>query len=268
MGPMRGLHVRELTTDRIGEYTQLLADVLDRSDPATPVPTCGDWTLADLAHHLFEVQHFWCHVIANRPSGGPQDYDRPSPPKAESATALRSTSHTLTTLLHAADLDERAWSWSDDHTVGFVIRRQIHEALVHGIDAVLAVGAPVPPVPPALAADGIDELVDVMLTGIPEWATFLPAIEVVRLRTTDTDDRWTMSLGHVSGTSTQTGVTYDGLPAAERVDDDLSVDLTIAGPSLDLLLWLWGRAPLDPLALDGDPSIADALRTTVVSATQ
>ena len=264
---MRGLHPLELDLEQITRHTEGLADLVASNPLTTPVPTCGEWTLADLAYHLFEVQHFWVHIIEGRPAG-PETYERPSLPADGLEAALRATCERLVGALSDADLDEPAWSWSDDHTVGFTVRRQIHEALVHHIDGVLAVAAALPPVPGALAADGIDELVDVMLTGIPDWAIFLPAIQVVRLRTTDTDDRWTMSLGHVSGTSSQTGVTYDGLPAAERLGDDMAPDLVIEGSSLDLLLWLWGRTSIDALSLEGDATIAEALRETVASATQ
>ena len=43
-------------------------------------------------------------------------------------------------MLEAADPAEEAWNWSDDHTVGFILRRQAHEALVHRVDAELAAG--------------------------------------------------------------------------------------------------------------------------------
>jgi hypothetical protein len=33
-----------------------------------------------------------------------------------------------------------AWTWSEDHTVGFIRRRQAHEALIHRIDAEQAAG--------------------------------------------------------------------------------------------------------------------------------
>ena len=263
---MRALHPDALTIDQIADHTRGLAGVAALADPATPVPTCGDWTVADLAFHLYEVQRFWVHIIGNRPAG-PEAYEHPEP-VADVASALQAINAQLVELLGAADPSDAAWSWSDDHTVGFTIRRQLHEALVHHADATLAVGLDLPEVPPAVAADGVDELVNVMLTGIPDWATFLPSAEFVRLRCSDTGDQWTMSLGQVSGTSTQTGVTYDGLPAADRIADDMRPDLTIAGPAFDLLLWLWGRIPSTTLTLTGEVEIADRLRDTVTAATQ
>jgi len=260
------LHSDALTIDQIAKHTRSLAGIAALADPATPVQTCGEWTIADLAFHLYEVQRFWVHIIGNRPAG-PETYEHPDLP-ADIPFALRAITGQLVDLLASAEPADTAWSWSDNHTVGFTIRRQIHEALVHHADATMAVGLDLPEVPPLVAADGIDELVGVMLTGIPEWATFLPAAEFVQLHSTNTDDRWTMSLGKISGTSAQTGVTYDGLPAADRIGDDTRPDLTIAGSAFDLLLWLWGRVPPTSLTLTGEAEIADHLRDTVIAATQ
>lgn len=263
---MKGLHPEALQIDEIVSHTRGLASIAEESGLATAVPTCGEWTMGDLVTHLFDVQSFWVHIIGRRPAG-PDTYEFPEPPD-DPVFALRAANGHLADLLASADPGEHAWSWSDDHTVGFTIRRQIHEAVVHHADAALGAGVALPPVDPLIAADGVDELVDVMLTGIPAWATFLPNVQFVRVHATDTDDRWTMSLGSISGTSTDSGVTYDGLPAADRVGDDVRPDLTIAGSAVDLLLWAWGRISPEALSLTGETEIADALRATVVAATQ
>ncbi len=39
-------------------------DLVTEHDPATPVPTCPGWTLADLADHQGEVWHFWGRIVA------------------------------------------------------------------------------------------------------------------------------------------------------------------------------------------------------------
>ena len=44
--------------------------------------------------------------------------------------------------------------WADDKTVGYIRRRQAHEALIHRLDAELTAGA-VTPLDPDLAADGV-----------------------------------------------------------------------------------------------------------------
>ena len=50
-----------------------------------------------------------------------------------------------------------------------------------------------------LAADGVDEMVTVMLGGHPEWASFAGDGRVVRLAATDTGDKWLVEGGLKAG---------------------------------------------------------------------
>jgi|GEM_PF-3463318 len=81
----------------IDDFTNQLADIAEVGDLSAPVPTCPDWTLADLAWHLLEVQDFWTWIIGNRPAG-PDNYvgsERPS--DNELATGLREACDRLAT---------------------------------------------------------------------------------------------------------------------------------------------------------------------------
>ena len=49
---------------------------------------------------------------------------------------------------------------------------------------------------------------------------------------------------------------------------DLQVDATVSGDPLPLYLWLWGRGPRDPLAVDGDAAAVDHLDAALRTATQ
>jgi hypothetical protein len=168
-------------------------------------------------------------------------------------------------------LDERAddvpaWTWSDDRTVGFVRRRQAHEALIHRVDAEQAARL-TPEVEPELAVDGVDELLTVFVGGIPEWATF--ESDGARLQVDATDERrsWRLAFGRMRGTSPASGTDYD-LPAVEVVSDVAAPDTLIAGTAADLDLWLWGRGPIEPLIVTGDPDLAARLRALVAEDTQ
>ena len=245
---------------------------LGRAHPlGTPVPTCGDWNLGDLIWHLFEVEHFWCHVIGGRPDATPASYERPVRPNDDAALPdwLEAASHELVTLLDAADPAEPAWSWSEaDRSVGFTVRRQTHEAIVHHLDGVLAVGGSPDDVrvDPSVAADGIAELVDVMLTGVPPWAEYHPSTDTVRLELPGLDRQWDLEFGRVTGTSPDTGIAHD-LVAFDRRHDVELPDATVAGAPLDLLLWLWGRIGLDRVAVTGDQTYPARLREAIVDAT-
>ncbi|MDJ0769392.1 MAG: maleylpyruvate isomerase N-terminal domain-containing protein [Ilumatobacter sp.] len=244
-----------------------LAELGRRHSPSTPVPTCGDWRLADLVWHLAEVQDFWCHVIGNRPAG-PDSYDRPSrPADDELGDLLADRCRRLVSLLTDADPAEHAWSWADEQTVGFTVRRQSHEALVHHVDGLLAVGEPVPTVDPALGADGVDELVGVMLTGVPPWATFTRGTGTIRLDAGGAGRSWSLRFGRMTGTSPTTGTDHD-LAALERIDDLDRADTVIEAPALDLDLWMWGRLPDEHVSVAGDPDAVARLRQTIAESTQ
>lgn len=264
---MNGLYPQSVGLDVIRRHTFGLAEIGDSVDPSLPVTTCGEWTLADLVWHLTEVQAFWAHIIGGRPDAGPETYDVPTRPEtAALPDALREASERLLASLTGADPAESAWSWSHDHTVGFTIRRQSQEALVHHIDGVVAAGTPMPDVAPELAADGVDELISIMLTGMPEWAELIPGDRAVQLRTTDTGDAWTMGFGRMVGTAPD-GETVNET-TGELLADHAAVGATVSGGALDMLLWLWGRGPSDPLVVDGDTGLVADVRALVVEASQ
>ena len=261
---MKPLHPDVLAIGDISHAADALADLLDANDPSTPVPTCGDWTLADLVWHLTEVQSFWGHIIGNRPAG-PETYEPPTRPGDDALGAgLRTAGIKLVEHLADADDDDVAWSWADDQTVGFTVRRQVHESMIHAIDGFLAVGAPLPSLEPHLAADGIDEMVRVMLTGTPDWATFQATGGVFELVASDTGDQWALQPGRIVGTEPTSGKHLE--LAGYELDDGTIPTATIGAPALDLLLWMWGRqdapATTDPAEIEA----AELLRQTFLDA--
>ncbi len=99
---------------------------------------------------------------------------RPSSDAELPALLQRSTSR-LVAALTGRDPDEPCWSWHEEgRHVGWVLRRQAHEALVHRADAELTAGRDVTPADPAVAADGVDEVLSVMVDGVPGWGVFTP----------------------------------------------------------------------------------------------
>ena len=253
--------------DSIVFHSSALAALAETQPTATPVPTCGEWTLADLTWHLGEVQDFWSYIITNRPAG-PEDYRQPPrPDDDELADFLRDATHRLVAALDRADPSDAAWSWADDHTVAFTARRQTHEAIIHHVDGVLACASAVPEIDGYLAADGVDEMVSVMLTGTPEWGTFTREPGVVRLIATDAERVWTLRFGRMTGTSPASGKTYD-LPAPEPVQSDVEVDTSIAASAWEMNRWLWGRGEDLTPSIEGDPELMARLRAVVTDATQ
>ena len=242
--------------------------LLRTADPAAPVPTCPGWDAADLLWHLTEVQAFWARVVRQRPShpGELQGEDlvRPAGHAALLQLAERSAEE-LVDALRSTPPTTPVWTWADDHSAGFVLRRQAHEALVHRVDAECTVGKRTP-LDPALAADGVDEALRVMLGGAPEGSELsTQTAATIRLRCTDTGDSWLVRLARFSGTDDE-GVPQSGptlVVAAE--DHGLPTAASVAAAAGDLDCWLWGRPPRGDVDLAGDVQVLGGLREIVSS---
>jgi len=164
------------------------------------------------------------------------------------------------------DPGDECWSWhAAGGTVGWVRRRQAHEALIHRVDSELSVGGS-GAVDTVLASDGIDEMLESQIDGpMPDWGTLLHGEERVRLHTDDTDRTWNLRFARFQGTSPVSGNTYD-LPTVTRIDHAGAVDALIEGSAVDLDLWLWGRGPQERLTVTGDQSLAPRLREIAAEA--
>lgn len=240
------------------------ADVLLDADPMRPVPSCPDWTTVDLFWHLTEVQWFWGTVVRER-------VDDPAALRAtrpERPTDLDSLGHVYATVsagledaLSAVPAETPVWTWSDDKTVGFIRRRQAHEALIHRVDAELATGQ-VTHVDAGLATDGIDEVLRVMHGRVPGGAGFDRDGTAVRIATTDTGATWTIALGRRTGTHPESGRSYD---EAGIVVDDAAAEpqATVRGTAADLDCWLWGRLAADRVERTGDDDVLARLQSVI-----
>ena len=114
---------------------------------------------------------------------------------------------------------------------------------MHRVDAQLAVGA-TEPVAADMATDGIDEL----LTMIQAFAN--PALvgsgETLHFHCTDVEGEWLVRMG------------ADGVQV-ER--EHAKGDVAARGGASDLLLWLEGRATLEPIDVFGDEALLTRWRS-------
>lgn len=229
---------------------------LDRVVPSTP-----GWRVADLAWHLAEVQWFWAAVVADLLDDVEPLVEPARPDGAGVLDVAARSASDLVDALRERDGSESCWSWYEHGgNVGWVARRQAHEAIIHRVDAELAAGGRVTAVDPALAADGIDELLGVMLDN-PSWGVFAPDGGAVRVEATDTGDAWSLRFGRFTGTSPESGSVYDlDAVRVEAAVPDTEIGTTVRGTAWELDRWLWGRGPADPLRLGGDVSVAHRLR--------
>ena len=237
-------------------------DVLADCDPTSRVPSCPDWNAADLLWHLgAEVHGFWAWVISHRPRHPREGYEEPARPASyDDLLALYDEqSAALVSALRDADPADEAFSWAPEQTVGFTFRRQAHEALIHRVDAEQTAGTS-SPLDPALAADGIDEVLGVMYGGSPSWGTFHGLPHHLRIDATDTGTSTWVQLGRFSGTDPGSGTVYDEEDIAVVDDPGTEPDAVISGAADVLLLRFWRRGDGAETHLAGNLEIVDHFR--------
>ena len=211
------------------------------------VPTCAGWEVRDLAVHVGEFCGFWSHVLcegAGRPKPAfpdpPTDHDDELVPWVADACAM------LITELEATPASTPVWTWFDsDHTAGFVARRCAHELAVHRYDAQSSRGI-CTPVPAELAADGIDEVLDVLVLARQQSAP--GSGRVLSLRSTDLGAEWLVTLGH------------DRVEVERRTQDEPpreDTDLVVSGTVSDVELTLYHRPTLSPVDVHGDYTVLE-----------
>ncbi len=240
-------------------------EVLADADPAAPVPSCPAWSALDLAKHLAEVQSQWAWVVANRPKNPEERPERDAAPTSYDAalTAFDEASAGLVAALRDADPADPAWTWSKDQSVGFILRRQAHEALIHRLDAELTALGRFGDLDPALASDGVEEVLDVMFGGCPEWGEFSPLPHYVRVELTDTGESVWVQLGRFSGTDPSDDTHYDEDDIHVVADPGVEPDAVISAPAGVIDARLWRRGDGDAIHLAGDLEIVDHFRRVI-----
>ena len=130
----------------IRDESHRFRDVLSDCDPRSRVPSCPDWNASDLLWHLADVQWFWARDVRTRPDSPGEDLQHPERPTSYDGllAAFDESSAALVAELEAADPAETAWTWASEQSVGFIFRRQAHEALIHRLDAELTAGSVTP----------------------------------------------------------------------------------------------------------------------------
>ena len=226
-----------------------MADAARGLEPATIVPSCPDWTVAQLVEHTGTV-HRWAGEMLRtgareRLDTGTLDLGLPADPKAY-PDWLAAGAAPLVAAFAESDPDAPMWAWGADEHARFWPRRMLHETTIHRVDVELARGVRRPGIDAPIAADAIDELFD----NLPCAAYFRPRVvelrgdgETIALRGTDGSDQWLIRLEP------------DGF-RVERSDDHAVDDATVAVSAATdaLALLLYGRRSLDDdgIAATGD----------------
>ena len=221
---------------------QAFADACER-DLTADVPTCPGWTVLDLLAHqaLFQM---WITTIVTDRLLDPAAPTPIAPPDSDDQVGwYRSIGAQLVTALRSSPADAHVWGVTNQQTVGAWARRQASDTSVHRWDAqnATAEGEPI-----AQAADYISEMFEHLLPGlIKSFGAPLPE-GTLALRSTDTTERWTMTTADDRIT-----IAPDHPPA----------DVTLSGPTSDLLLALWNRP--SNADTDGDPRVLQQWRRAI-----
>jgi len=211
-----------------------------------PVPSCPGWSVTDLVAHVGQVHRDKAGIV--RTGRATQRPPRAQDPTVTGDALLAWYDEGLADLvavLAAADPDQPTWTWSRhaaDARVAFWLRRMAHETAVHRWDAERATGSPLPIGPPALAADGVDEVLEVWMDD-PDDPPYAGAAGTVHLHASDTPGEWVLRLGADGG--------------VEVAREHEHADVALRGPASDLDLVLWGRLPASALGPLGDAALLD-----------
>jgi uncharacterized protein (TIGR03083 family) len=218
-----------------------LADAAEAAGPATPVPGCPGWDVAELVWHLTEVQYFWADIVALRLQD-PEAVARLERPEGFPALLARCRSGVehLASTLAATDPATPVWTWARRKDAGFVIRHQAQEAAVHRWDAEQAAGRAFS-IEPDLAADSIDEFLEHTAAWRNEGAP--PVGGTVHLHATDAAGEWTISEDAAGALVVQAGHSKG--------------EAALRGRASDLLLILYRRLGPEAAEAFGDAGVLE-----------
>ncbi|ADP81690.1 maleylpyruvate isomerase family mycothiol-dependent enzyme [Pseudofrankia inefficax] len=219
------------------EQNDLFADLLGDADLATPVPTCPGWDLTQLMRHVGRGHRWAAAMVEARAVDiiDPRTVAGGKPP-ADGAVAWLRESPALLLDAVAVDPDAPVWTFTGPRPAHWWVRRRLYEAVVHRVDAALALGTGYT-VEPALAADGVSEWLG-LLAARPD-GTALRDGATLHLHATDgglgSDGEWTVRGG-------PGGITWD--------HGHGKGDTAVRAAAADLLLALLRRLPADDGSLE------------------
>jgi uncharacterized protein (TIGR03083 family) len=244
--------------DEVVTQTDLLREILRGADLSRIVPTCPDWTLAQLVRHI--GGNLRSLELAVRSGTPVEDPGRQVPdvagPEGDDPAALDAwlaeAALTCAGTLRNAGPGAEAQVWVFQRSTAFWARRAANDLVVHRADAAGTVDADYT-VAPDLGADAIDELLE--LISDPQVAQSSPRLAELRgpgrsihLHATDTEAglgaEWLIELG-------TDGFTW------RRGHDKATVALR--GPLADVLLVFHRRLPADSKRVEvvGDAALLD-----------
>jgi uncharacterized protein (TIGR03083 family) len=232
-----------------------LRDVVAGTDLTATVPTCPEWTVADLVHHVGSV---YLHKVECMRLGSHPDPWPPAGLAEEEPLALLDRSYAaLSAEFASREPEAHAFTWyAPDQTVGFWIRRMAQETVVHRVDAEISANTSIATIPADLAHDGIDEFLIAFVeygakTWPDEYADILATADGRAVRVETDSAAWFIR------------PTHDTVDV--RVSDVDDVEAVVHGEPADLLLWLWNRYGDDKVTISGASDAVTSLRRVLAA---
>jgi uncharacterized protein (TIGR03083 family) len=236
------------------DYVSIISDESSRIvqayelDRRAAVPWSDRWTVATVARHVAGTHHVVAEIVRGRPHtdfGLFGQLETPPKDSPEFVGWFRSGTASLIEQLSSVPADDECWSWfAPGRRVGWWARRMALEAVVHRSDADAAQGRALS-VAPDIAADGIDEFLDVFVAA-SRAAHDAPAGPTMSFECNDRSERWWLDL---SG---------QGERIVSREPRDASV--RIRGSAEQLLWVVWGRvcaSDAGGVEVSGDVGVMD-----------
>lgn len=202
-----------------------------------PVATCPDWDFGGLVTHLARVYNFAGTIVLERLEAPPVPGSLPPRPEDMPLKEyLIERADRLVAALAEVPAEERVWNFSPEPDVAsFWWRRQMHETIIHRIDAELAAGVEVTGVAPELASDTLSEVL--MLLGLevsePDESG-IDAGDALTIHFHSTDVEPDNALGAWNEWFVDTA--KNAVSRQHR-----KATTAIRGPALELARWQWGR---------------------------
>lgn len=188
------------------------------------VPSCPRWSLQKLVGHLGWVYNWVSEHIEARAATMLNRDDVPRPPRDQAVVDWYAEAHArVLAALRDVDPAEEVWGWAGINTGAFWHQRLAQESLIHRWDAENAVGEP-GGLDSDLAADGVDELMEVIWPFQVAHATEPLPEGTLHLHRTDGEGEWLCRIS-------------EGRLEAERIHARGDVAVRGTGEQLDLVLW-------------------------------